>query len=187
VLATLAAGVAATAAGCAGPGQRAEDGAAARASKQPATLRISVDSETAKLGTGSFKDKHPHITVVLEEQVNTPGGANWRQKNFAEWMAGTGPDMTAACCAQLPEWGNQGLFTDLEGLIKRDAKQVPVSDYSADLLNTWKAPGKGLYALPSRAGIMVMYYSRTLFRREGIPAPDLHPPERRLPGGPQGP
>ena len=142
------------------------------ASKPPAALRVSVDAETAKLGVGSFKDKYPHIAVTLEEQINTPGGQNWRQKNQAEWVAGTGPDMVAACCGQMPEWGRAGLFLNLDALIKRDGKQVPLADYSTDLLSTWKTPQHGQFALPSRAGIQVLYYSKSLFRREGVAPPD---------------
>lgn len=173
VLRLLAAvGVAVPLGGCAG--RRSEDGASVRVAvgARPASLRISVDGESAKFGLGSYKERSPHIAVALEEQVNTPGGQNWRQKAFAEWMAGQGPDLIGACCGQLPEWDHQRLFTNLDGLIKRDAAQVPLQDCGENLLATWSTPEHGQYALPSRAGVMALYYSRALFRREGLPIPD---------------
>ncbi|MGH2355686.1 MAG: ABC transporter substrate-binding protein [Chloroflexota bacterium] len=147
--------------------------------KEPITLRWSTwGNENNPMVQGSaagaelFQQKFPHITVTPEPQVNTPGGPNWREKNFAEWLAGTGPDISGSCCATLPDWGRQGILLNLDPLIKRDGKQIPLDDYVAAQLDLWKTPERGQFALPMYMGIFGLYYSRTLFQRKGVPFPD---------------
>lgn len=149
------------------------------AGRQPVTLRWSTWGnesnpmvEGAARGIELFRQKFPHVTVAAEAQVSTPGGPTWQEKNFTEWMAGGGPDVSGSCCATLPDWGRQGILTDLDPLIKRDSKQVPLGDYVAAQLNVWKSPERGQFALPMYMGIFGLYYSRQLFQRKGVPYPD---------------
>jgi multiple sugar transport system substrate-binding protein len=128
--------------------------------------------EGAAKGIDIFQQKFPHVAVKAEPQVSTPGGPSWTEKNYAEWLAGDGPDVSGACCATLPDWGRQGILLALDPLIKRDGKAVPLQDYVAAQLATWKSPDHGQFALPMYMGIFGLYYSRQLFQRKGVPFPD---------------
>src|SRR4029453_9422677 len=87
------------------------------------------------------------------------------------WLAGTGPDVSGSCCNTLPDWGRQGVLLDLDPLIKRDGKQVPLSDYVAAQLDVWKTPERGQFALPMYMGIFGLFYSRPFFQSKGAPSP----------------
>ncbi|MGH2353452.1 MAG: ABC transporter substrate-binding protein [Chloroflexota bacterium] len=172
------AAVLATTAACA-PGGVGGQPASQSVTKQPVTLRWSTwgnDTnpmvEGAAKGIDIFRQKFPHVTVNAESQTSTPGGPTWQEKNFAEWLAGTGPDVSGSCCATLPDWGRQGILLNLEPLIKRDAKEVPLNDYVAAQLSVWKTPERGQFALPMYMGIFGLYYSRQLFQRKGVAFPD---------------
>ena len=52
-----------------------------------------------------FRQKFPNVTIRAEAQVDTPGGPTWSDKNYTEWVAGTGPDVSGSCCNTLPAWG----------------------------------------------------------------------------------
>jgi multiple sugar transport system substrate-binding protein len=129
-------------------------------------------AEGAAKGIELFRQQFPHVTVTAEPQVSTPGGPTWQEKNFAEWLAGTGPDVSGSCCATLPDWGRQGILLNLDALIKRDGKQVPLNDYVAAQLDVWRTPERGLFALPMYMGVFGLFYSRPLFQRKGVPFPD---------------
>ncbi|MBI3971023.1 MAG: sugar ABC transporter substrate-binding protein [Chloroflexi bacterium] len=170
-------GVAAALAACA-PGAAQQGPAGGTRTKQPVTLRWSTWGndknpmvEAAAKGAALFKEKLPHVTVEPEPQVSTPGGQSWRDKILAKWLSGTGPDVSGNCCASLPDWGRQGLLADMTPLLKRDGKQVPLSDYVEALLKTWNTPERGQFALPMYMGTFGLYYNRTMFRRKGIPQP----------------
>src|SRR3972149_4718770 len=96
--------------GCA-PGERAGQPASQSASKQPVTLRWSTWGNEANpmvdgaaKGGEIFWQKLPGAGLIPEAQVSTAGGPSWTEKNFAEWVAGTGPDVSGGCCATLPDW-----------------------------------------------------------------------------------
>ena len=148
-------------------------------SRQPVTLRWSTWGnennpmvQGAAQGIEIFRQKFPHVTVKAEAQVSVPGGPSWQEKNFAEWLAGDGPDVSGSCCATLPDRGRQGILTNLDPLIKRDAREVPLADYVTAQLGTWKTPQHGQFALPMYMGIFGLYYSKTLFQRKGVPVPN---------------
>src|SRR5919202_717875 len=128
------AGVVSVLSACAGGGQAG--GQQPNVTKQPVTIRWSTWGdesnpmvEGSAKGAAIFKEKFPNVTVKPESQVDTPGGATWYQKNFTEWISGTGPDVSGGCCNYLPDWGSQGILTNMDPLIKRDSKQVPLNDY----------------------------------------------------------
>ena len=158
---------------CAGVGQSQPP-----ASKEPVTIQWSIPldnkpfEEAAAKATASFQAKFPHVTISPQVQVNTPNGPNWREKNFAAWMAGSGPDVTRAVENQMVDWVRQGIFSGLDALLKRDAKQVNTSDYPDGLLNTWKTAEKGFCVLPLSFRGMVLYYNKQVFQRAGIAFPD---------------
>src|SRR5918995_1395706 len=145
---TAVAGAGLAACGATGPGSSAPS---AR-TREPVTLRWSTWGnennpmvEGAAKGIEIFQQKYPHITVKAEPQVSTPGGPSWQEKNFAEWLAGDGPDVSGSCCATLPDWGRQGLLLNLDPLIKRDGRDVPLRDYVQAQLDVWKTPERGQF------------------------------------------
>lgn len=147
--------------------------------KQPITMRWSTwDNEKSPMveaagkGAALFKEKFPYLTVTPEPQISTPGGASWSEKNYAEWIAGTGPDVSGSCCAILPDWGKQGLLVNLDSLIRRDSKQIPLSDYVESQYKTWYTAERGQFALPMYMGTFALYYNRNIFRRRGVSFPD---------------
>ncbi len=147
--------------------------------KEPVKLRWSTWGdqnnpmvEGAAKGIELFRQQFPNVTIQAEPQVNTPGGPSWTDKNFTEWMAGDGPDISGSCCATLPDWGRQGILLTLDPLIKRDSKAVPLHDYVEAQYKTWWTPQRGQFALPMYMGIFGLYYSKQLFQRKGVPFPD---------------
>jgi ABC-type glycerol-3-phosphate transport system substrate-binding protein len=164
-------------AACGAPG--AAGGPSATLTKAPISLRWSTWGDTtspmvqaADKGLAIFRAKFPNITVTAEPQVNTPNGPTWTEKHQTEWLAGTGPDMTGQCCANLLDWGRQGLLLNLDANIKRDAKAVPVTDYVPTYLAAYSTPERGHFALPMYMGVIGIYYSKALFQRKGVPLPD---------------
>ena len=171
VLAGMTAAGATILSACAGPGG---PGGQPAANKPPVTLRWSTWGDGAnpmvqgaEKGLAILKEKLPYLTVVAEPQLS-----GWPEKNFAEWLAGSGPDMSGSCCNTLPDWGRQGVLMNMDALIKKDGKQVPLSDYVDVQLKTWNLPDRGQFALPMYMGIFGLYYSKTLFQRKGVPFPD---------------
>ena len=170
VLAGSGASAALALSACAGPGPSASS----TANKQPVTLRWSTWGDAAnpmvqgaEKGLAIFKEKLPYVTVVAEPQVGT-----WQEKNYTEWIAGTGPDMSGSCCNTLPDWGRQGILMNMDPLIKKDSKQVPLNDYVDVQLKTWNFTDRVQFALPMYMGIFGLYYSKTLFQRKGVAFPD---------------
>ncbi len=162
---------------CGGAGQGGQQ--QPNLTKQPVTIRWSTWGDEsnpmvdgAAKGVAIFKEKFPNVTVKPEAQVDTPGGPSWSVKNFTEWVSGTGPDVSGSCCNTLPDWGAQGILTNLDPLIKRDSKQVPLNDYVEFQYKTWNSPDKGQFALPMYLGIFGLYYSKQLFTRKGVKYPD---------------
>jgi ABC-type glycerol-3-phosphate transport system substrate-binding protein len=154
-------------------------GSAAGGQAPPVALRWSTWGDGANpmvdgaaKGLALYRALRPHVTVTAEPQISTPGGSTYAEKIFAEWIAGTGPDVSGMCCNVLPDWGRQGLLTNLDAAIKRDARQVPLADYVAAQLAVWKSAERGQFALPMYMGVFGLFYSRTLFRRRGVAFPD---------------
>jgi multiple sugar transport system substrate-binding protein len=153
---------------CAAPGSAGAPGAL---SQEPLTLRWGVYSdqpllEAAKKALPAFSARYPNITVAQE--LNTQSGLDYT----AQLAGGSAPDLFAACCHALPVWAPQGLVVNLDPLLKRDGREVPVADYGAPLLKYWHTPERGQFALPMSAFTRGLYYNKTLFRRKGLPVPD---------------
>jgi multiple sugar transport system substrate-binding protein len=128
--------------------------------------------QAAERGLALFREKFPNVTVMAEPQVNTPNGPTWPEKHVTEWLSGTGPDVTGNNGASLVDWGRQGHALNLDPLIKRDAKAVPVGDYATPYLNLLSMQNRGQFALPMYMGVTGIYYSKSLFQRRGVPFPD---------------
>ena len=174
----LGVGVTSLLAACA-PGSAGVSESTSTQSKTPVSLRWSTWGNAtspmvqgAEQGLALFREKFPHITVTPEPQVNTPNGPSWADKHIAEWVAGSGPDVTGNNSASLVDWGRQGYPLKLDDLIKRDAKAVPTGDYATPYLNLLKSTERGQFALPMYMGIIGIFYSKALFQRKGVPLPD---------------
>lgn len=164
----VATGAVAALAACAAP---AGGGPGGTASKQPVTLRWGIYNEqpfmdTATATTPAFTAKYPNIT--LEQEPKPGSGLNYEP----ELISGSGPDVFVACCYALPVWGKQGLLANLDPLLKRDGKEVPLTDYVAALIKFWNTPEQGQFALPMSSYSRVLYYNKTRFKRKGVAFPD---------------
>ena len=110
---------AACAPGGAGGGERIAQGQSTR----EVALRWSTwgDSQNtfnsvgAPQGVKLFNEKFPRIKVEIEPQL-----AGWEVKNFTEWVAGTGPDISGHCCNWGPQWARDGLLFNMEPGLKKD-------------------------------------------------------------------
>lgn len=143
--------------------------------KEPVTLRWSTwgndqhpfNTDAAPKTLALFNQKFPNVKVEVE-----PQNTGWETKNTADWIAGSGPDLSGHCCNSGPDWGNQGLFLNLDAYIKRDSKAVPTGDYVEWLVKLFNSPQHGQFALPMYTGTVHLFYNKALFRNKGIPFPD---------------
>jgi len=149
-------------------------GAPAADTSKPLTLRWGYYAEqpvidTVKKTLPIFLGKHPNYTVA--EEVNKDSGLGYGP----QLASGDAPDVMAICCYGVPVWAEQGLLTSLDALLKRDGKEVPLSDYAPLLMNYWTLPQSGgLFALPMSAYTRGMYFNRDFFKRKGIAPPDAN-------------
>jgi multiple sugar transport system substrate-binding protein len=168
-----AAGITAALAACAPGGGGGEPAAEI---KGPVTLRWSTwggdahpfNTDAAPKTLELFGKKHPNLKVEVE-----PQNTGWEAKNTADWVAGTGPDLSGHCCAQGPDWGRQGMFLNLDPYVKRDSRAIPLNDYVEWLLKLFATPASaGQWALPMYTGTVALFYNKELFKRKGLPFPD---------------
>jgi multiple sugar transport system substrate-binding protein len=164
---------AALVAACAAPGGGGERPAEI---KGPVTLRWSTwggdahpfNTDAAPKTLALFANKHPNIKVEV-----LPQNTGWQAKNTADWIAGTGPDLSGHCCDIGPSWGREGMLLNLDPYLRRDARTVPTSDYVEWLLKLFAQPKeRGQWALPMYTGTMLLFYNKALFRNKGLPFPD---------------
>jgi len=113
-----------------------------------------------------FKTQHSYITVEPEPQES-----GWQAKNLAQWLAGTGPDVSGAVNQYLPTWSRKGLLVILDPLVKRDFTAKQLQDY-VDLQWKFFSTERGQHALPMFLATAGMGYNKSLFRQAGVPFPD---------------
>jgi multiple sugar transport system substrate-binding protein len=130
--------------------------------------RNAFNTAAAPMGMQVFNQQFPNIKVSIEPQI----GADWPAKNQSEWLAGTGPDVSGHCCSSGVQWARDGLFLDLDPLLKRDIPQGIRDDFVAWLMELFHQPGTGQFALPMYSGTIALFYNKVLFRRKGIAPPD---------------
>src|SRR5437762_2434429 len=165
-VATAAVGAILTACGPLGGGSPAVD------TSKPLTLRWGYYAEqpvidTVKKTLPIFLGKHPNYTVL--EEVNKDSGLGYGP----QLASGDAPDVMAICCYGVPVWAEQGLLTSLDALLKRDGKEVPLSDFAPLLMNYWILPQSGgLFALPMSAYTRGMFFNRNFFKCKGVAIPD---------------
>ncbi|HEX2185733.1 MAG TPA: extracellular solute-binding protein [Chloroflexota bacterium] len=163
-----AAPLAGLAAACSGgsPG-----GAPPSASRPPATIRLATTAtivqQVMPAALPMFNQQHPHITLVVEPKEN-----DWQEKTVAQWLSGTGPDVTNAFNEFLPEWSRKGLLLKLDALIKRDFTSRQLQDYSEYQWKFFSTKERGQHALPEYLATAALGYNTSLFGRAGVPFPD---------------
>lgn len=151
------------------------DAIARRAVARSVTLRWSTwgDSNNpfntvgAPQGVARFSQQFPTIKIEIE-----PQNTGWPEKNYAEWVAGTGPDISGHCCQWGPAWARQGLFWNMEPAMKRDIPERIRQDFVEAYLKFLWLPEAGQFALPLTGTTNALYYNKELFQRKGVPFPD---------------
>jgi hypothetical protein len=120
----------------------------------------------AKKALPVFNEKFPYITVIQEPNNNSG-------TDYGPLLAADGaPDVMAACCANLPIWGGQGLLLNMDPMLKRDGKEIPLADFMPTLMQYWNLPQRGQFALPMSPYTRGLHYNRTAFKRKGLAFPD---------------
>ena len=122
---------------------------------------IEAANQAAKL----FKDKFPAITLQIE-------GVRNQDKVTTAWLGGAGPHINAGWDTPLVEMGRQGFALGLDPYAKRDAKAVPLADFSDPHLKAVTWQGVGLFGLPEYISIEGLFYNKTLFQKRGLAVPD---------------
>jgi multiple sugar transport system substrate-binding protein len=170
-LGTLGTGVLAAACGSIGGGDTIAKGITTRT----VTLRWSTwgDSQNtfnsvgAPQGVRAFNMQFPNIKVEIEPQLS-----GWSEKNTAEWIAGTGPDISGHCCQFSAVFARQGLLWNMEPSMKRDVADSIRKDFPEWLMKFFWSPEAGQFALPMYSGTIALYYNRAAFQKKGVPFPD---------------
>src|SRR5687768_10089106 len=143
-------------------------GAPAAVNTTPATIRWrTATTDQWAAAAPMFQQKFPHITVEIATQET-----GWQEKNLAEWLAGTGPDISAGFNQFLPEWSRKGLLQKLDDRIKRDFTAKQLQDYSQEQWKFFSTKEKGQHAMPFYMATAVLGYNKDLFRRAGVAFPD---------------
>jgi multiple sugar transport system substrate-binding protein len=112
-----------------------------------------------------FKERHPSVTLHIE-------GVRNQTNVLTAWLGGAGPHVLAGWDTPLVEMGRQGFALGLDPYVRRDARAVPLSDYSESHLKAVRWPGVGLFGLPEYISIEGLFYNKALFQKRGLAPPD---------------
>jgi ABC-type glycerol-3-phosphate transport system substrate-binding protein len=173
--ATAAGGVLAA---CAPGGGGSGDKIARGKSSKQVTLRWSTwgddqntfNTQAAPKGLALFKESFPTVNVVVEPQV----GEDWPTKNYTEWIAGSGPDMTGHAGQWGVQWAREGLLWNMQDAMKKDVPQRIQEDYVDWLMKLFYSEERGQFALPMYSGTVALFYNKAVFQRKGVPLPDAN-------------
>src|SRR5687768_7372663 len=128
----------------------------------------SFNSVAAPKGLELFKQSFPNVKVSVEPQV----GEDWPTKNYTEWIAGSGPDMTGHAGQWGVQWGREGLLWDMAAAVKKDIPPRIQEDYVEWIVKLFTLPERGVIALPMYSGTIGLLYNKTVFQKKGVPVPD---------------
>ena len=128
----------------------------------------SFNSVAAPKGLELFKQSFPNVKVGVEPQV----GEDWPTKNYTEWIAGSGPDMTGHAGQWGVQWGREGLLWDMAAAVKKDIPPRIQDDYVEWIVKLFTLPERGVIALPMYSGTIGLLYNKAVFQRKGVAFPD---------------
>ncbi len=128
----------------------------------------SFNRVAAPKGLELFKQSFPNVKVQIEPQI----GEDWPTKNYTEWIAGSGPDMTGHAGQWGVQWGREGLLWDMAAAMKKDVPPRILDDYVDWLMKLFNLPERGQVALPMYSGTVALFYNKTVFQRKGVALPD---------------
>ncbi|GIP41398.1 ABC transporter substrate-binding protein [Paenibacillus sp. J31TS4] len=159
--------------GCSSGGGAEEAGAVAPSASEdqtPVTIQYwhahaDVQLEGLNYMLAEFKKKYPWITV---EPVYQGAYADLHKKLLAAVAAKEVPAVTNVEVASIPNFGEGGIFMDLNPYIKRD--KMDVNDFSQGMLKAYAYNNKQ-YGLPLIVSANVFIYNKTMFDKEGIKPP----------------
>ncbi|HEU5316890.1 MAG TPA: extracellular solute-binding protein [Chloroflexota bacterium] len=158
------------------PGQPSGDKISRGKGDRAVTLRWSTwgddqnsfNTVAAPKGLALFKESFPNVKVVVEPQV----GEDWPTKNYTEWIAGSGPDLTGHAGQWGVQWGREGLLWDMTAAVKKDIPARIQEDYVEWLSKLFTLPERGVIAVPMYSGTIGLLFNKTLFQKKGVAAPD---------------
>jgi multiple sugar transport system substrate-binding protein len=113
-----------------------------------------------------FKERFPDIQVEY-----APKAGDWMQKDVAGMAAGTGPDVLTAWSRTVRPFLSKGLALNINPLLK-DLKKADLDDYIKGQWDGYQVPNTNLrWALPTYTNVCVVFYSKSVFRKAGVPEP----------------
>jgi multiple sugar transport system substrate-binding protein len=104
------------------------------------------------------------------QKVNFIPGGDWQVKLETMAAAGTPPDVAWHGPEWFPGVVSKGIYQPLDARLAKQAK-ADVADFFPRVLEQYQWEGKQ-YGIPASITVMVLFYNKDLFDREGIKYPD---------------
>jgi multiple sugar transport system substrate-binding protein len=114
-----------------------------------------------------FASVAPQIKVDVQ---NTPSGAEYYTKLFAQLSSGTGPDVFRAASPEWEDLARSGSLREVAPLIAKEPKGLGLQNIYPTVLPSTKYRGK-MYGIPFASTYMVLYVNKTLWQRLGVALP----------------
>jgi multiple sugar transport system substrate-binding protein len=115
-----------------------------------------------------YEKDHPSITIKFEEY---PWG-NIREKVLTQAAGNDLPDVTYLAQVMVTSVAKEGILTELDPLVERDAAEVDIDDFIEASLSPYRIDGK-LYGLTSDfGGAAIFGYNKRIFDSAGTAVPD---------------
>jgi multiple sugar transport system substrate-binding protein len=122
--------------------------------------------QLAKEALPLFKERQPDIQVDFN-----PKAGDWMAADVASMAGGTGPDVLTAWSRTVRPFLSKGLALNVNPLLK-DLKKADLDDFIKGQWDGYQVPNTDLrWALPTYTNVCVLFYSKGVFRKAGVPEP----------------
>ncbi len=120
-----------------------------------------------KMAQDTFKAKHPNVTINYE-----PIGDEWGDKQLAQMVSGTAPDILAGGDDPSYMWAEKDQLLDLNPLVDRDLSKEQIADFFEYQWNGLIHPSKKIrMGLPYYPWVYQYYYNADAFDEAGLAYP----------------
>ncbi len=155
-----------------GCGQGAPPQEAGPAARRDVTLEwlsspTAADEVVYRKNLDGFEATHSPIKVTL---INGAGAGGWQPKLETMVAAGTPPDAVWHGPEWFPGVVSKGFYRPLDAYLSRQPR-AEVADFLPRVLEQYQWEGKQ-YGVPTGSAVMVLFYNKDLFDREGLAYPD---------------
>jgi multiple sugar transport system substrate-binding protein len=172
-----ACGLGPTAADTTGSGPRKGEPAVVRFAAAGVGTELEIWTEV----TRTFNEQGSGVTVQYEPcTAGTASAQDCLPVYFAQYVAGSPPDVWRIDDEPLPFYADKGIYVELDSLFARDAKELNPSDFFPRSLAAFRYDrqaqrhGQGrLYAIPFNTGGDMLFFNKQLFAEAGVAPPPL--------------